>query len=121
MFIDFLRFLYDIGLVNHPAKLDAKIICTLETDLTKPFKSNIKFANTGVSNTKIIWHNTPSFKYEQFRLNNDFRHNLEACFHTKSFLNGHKKTPLQKSFKLGADVQSYLVDFVQAVLQKMFQ
>ena len=39
----------------------------------------------------------------------------------KSFLNGHKKTPLQKSFKLGADVQSYLVDFVQAVLQKMFQ
>ena len=49
-----LRYLFDIRLINHPIKLDTKLICTLETDLTKLLKSNVKVANVAASDTKII-------------------------------------------------------------------
>ena len=49
-----MRFLCDIGLVNHSIKLDTNIFCTLETDLTKMFESNVKAANDAAPDTKII-------------------------------------------------------------------
>ena len=54
-----LRFLCDIILVNHPIKHDTKIICTVETYMTKLFKSNEKIAAIAAPGGQILWHYAP--------------------------------------------------------------
>lgn len=49
-----LKFLTNIGLVNHPIKFDTKIICTLETDLKKVFESNKQVATVTAPDAQII-------------------------------------------------------------------
>ena len=64
-----LRFLTDISIVNHPIELDTKIVCTLETDLNKLFKSNKQVAAITAPDAQLIWPDAPSIKYKLFRLN----------------------------------------------------
>lgn len=78
-----LRFLCNIGLVNHQVKLDTKIICTLETDLLKLFESGKKVKSIAGPDAKIIWDDAPFIQFEQFRLNNNFRQYLETSFLAK--------------------------------------
>ena len=47
------RFLWDIGKVNHPLKLDIRIICSLETDIAK-LLSNQQISNIAVPDSQII-------------------------------------------------------------------
>ena len=49
-----LKFLWDIGKVNHPTKLDIKIICTLKTDIIKLFEPNQQVADIGMPDAQII-------------------------------------------------------------------
>ena len=49
-----LKFLCNIGKVNHPTKLDSKIICTLETDTIKLFERNQQVADVGMPDAQII-------------------------------------------------------------------
>ena len=62
-----------VGPVNHAIKLDTKIICTLETDMSKLFESNKKRSAVVVPDTNILWDNAPFTEYEKFRLNDNFR------------------------------------------------
>lgn len=54
-----LRFLTEIGLINHTIKIDTKIICILKTDLSKLFKSNKVVITIADPDVKIIWHDAP--------------------------------------------------------------
>ena len=103
----------NIGIENHPIKLDIKTICTLEIDLAKLFESNVKVANVAAPDAKIILHDTPFIQYKQFRLNDNFRQYSETSLLSKKVcLMGVKKTPLQKFYELGVELQSYTVDIV---------
>lgn len=57
--LESLTFLTDIGLVNHPIKVDIKVICTLETYLNKLFELNKQVVTKTASNAQIKWHGAP--------------------------------------------------------------
>ena len=64
-----LRFLYYIGLVGFPVKLDTNIICTLENDMNKLFESVKKVtAILNTQDTAIICHYAPSMQYDKLNL-----------------------------------------------------
>ena len=61
-----------------PVQLDTKLICTLETDLSKLFRSSVTVANVAATNSKIIWHDAPFMQYEKHGLNDNFGQYLET-------------------------------------------
>lgn len=93
-----LKFLTNIGLVNHSIIFDKKIICTREADLSKLFESNKQVAAVTAPDAQMIWHDTPVIQYEQFLLNDNFRQFLEtSILWKKVFCMEIQKTPLQNS------------------------
>ena len=101
----------NIGLVNHPAKIDTNIVCTLEADLGKLFESNkVVFAIVN-PDANITWHDSLFIQYEQIRLNDNFRKYLETrLIVIIIFIIGIHKTLLQKSYKFSVAAQSYNVE-----------
>ena len=86
------RFLFDIGLINHLIKLHTKLICILETNT---FKSNVNLLNVAAPNPNIIWYDTPFLQYEQFRLIDMLRLRLETIFFLKYFFIRCEETTLK--------------------------
>lgn len=76
----------DISLVNHPIKLDTKLICTLKTDMIKSFKSNKKVNAIAATDMEIIGHEALYIEYEQFKLNDNFSQCLEPSLLSKKVL-----------------------------------
>ena len=68
-----LRYLRDIGKVNHPNKINFKITCMLKTELNKLFESNNQLNPIAAPDVKIIFRNALFSQYKQFRLNNNYR------------------------------------------------
>lgn len=100
-------------LKNHSVKRETKIICTLETDLTKLLESKVEVVNAAATDARIVWHNVQFIQYEQFRLNYIFRQYLGTSSLSKKFFQMVvKKTALQKSYEIAVGVQSYTIDFV---------
>lgn len=65
--------------MNFPVKLDAKLICLLETDINMLLDAVKKVtAIPSVPVTMIIWHDTPFTQYDQITLNNKFRMYIET-------------------------------------------
>ena len=76
-------FLVDIRLIDFPAMLDSKIMCTLEKDMSKLFEFNAKATAISNSDAKIIWHGAPFIQFEQIRLQDYFRQYLETSLISK--------------------------------------
>ena len=67
-----LRYLCDIGKLNHLIKVDPKTTCMVKTDMKIFFESNRPFNPIVDPEIKITFHNVSSIQYEQLRLNDNF-------------------------------------------------
>ena len=69
------KFLCDLGLVNQCFKFDTKYILTLETDMQRPFETNVNEAPDAVPRTvdpEIIFTSAPYIMYEQLKFDNNY-------------------------------------------------
>ena len=95
-----LRFLCNSGLMNFPVKLDAKLICLLETDINMLLDAVKKVtAIPSVPVTMIIWHDTPFTQYDQITLNNKFRMYIETSVILKKVFRMGTQNTLLKVFR----------------------
>ena len=128
-----LKYIYDIGKLNFPTKIDMKIRLTLETDMKKLFESdkddmgNPKTGKLATStdpndfepdeipptpDVQIVLLKAPMIQYEQLTLDKNFRQFLETIlFSAKVLRMGLQKTPYQKTYELQAGSQDFTVDF----------
>ena len=69
-----LKYFVDLGLVNFPEKTDTKFIFTLESNMNKLFKSNVKVDTIPASpDVQIIYHDTPYISYQQITMDEHFQ------------------------------------------------
>ena len=105
-----LRFLVDLGLLNQQILLDMKIICTLETKMSRRFESNKNVCALPCTepDAQIIYHATHYILYQQIRLNDLYKQYLEtALLSKKVFRTGLQKSLLKKSYELASGLQFY--------------
>ena len=81
------RYLVDLGLFNFPIKFDTKFNFNCETNNTKLFESQKKVQQvpTTQPNAKIIFQNALYIKYEEIKLNDNFRKYIEASFENRDY------------------------------------
>ena len=87
-----------------------KIICTLETKISKLFESNKQFSAlpTTESDVQIKYHAVPFIQYEQIRLNTLYKQYLQTNLLSKSvFRTGLQKLLLKKSYELASSSHFY--------------
>ena len=111
-----LRYFSDIGKINFPTKIDYRIKPFLETKMEKLFESR-KVLAAGAAipfvNAQIIFTKAPFIQYEQILLDKNFRQHLETIMVPKKILRmGAQKTPLQKTYEIGAGTDSLNVEFL---------
>ena len=121
-----LKYIYDIGKIIFPTKIDIKIRLTLETDMKQLFESdkNLMVFNSTNPNdyetdgtpqtpgVQIVLLKAPMIQYEQLTLDTNFRQYLETIlFSAKVLRMGVQKTPYQKTYELQAGSQDFTVDF----------
>ena len=95
-----LRDFVSLGLVNLPIKFDTKFMFTLEIDINRNFETNVQAAAITAPDTAILWHDRPSMKYKQIRLDENFCQYFEGIIMpNKNFRTGMQKTPFQKITK----------------------
>ena len=76
-----IRFLCDLGLVNHPVKFNTKWLTTFEQDYQKLFETKANQANDTLPTSvdaKIILTATPYLLFEQLKLDDKYRAYLEG-------------------------------------------
>ena len=117
-----MRFSIDLGLVNFSVKFNTKLVFILKTDMNKLFKSNAKKANQPADvDTEVIFHSALYIQYEETKLNDNYRADLETTVTSEYALkSGTKKTRYQKSYELNIGVQLFTVDFRGANKQFLF-
>ena len=72
-----LKYFADLGLVNFPEKNDTRFIFTLESNMNKLFKSNVKVDTIPASpDVQIIYHDTSYISYQQITMDENF----QVCF-----------------------------------------
>ena len=99
-------------------KFERKFILTLETDTNKLSKTNIKATTITAPDKVILWHDRPYVKYEQIRLDENFRQYFEGIIMSnKAFSTGMQKTPYSKNYKINWGTSSYKVEFTEAYRQ----
>ena len=84
-------------------KFERKFILTLETDTNKLSKTNIKATTITAPDKVILWHDRPYVKYEQIRLDENFRQYFEGIIMSNKTLRaGMQKTPYQKNYEINS-------------------
>ena len=127
-----LKYIYDLGNINFPTKIDMKIRLTLETDIKMLFESDANLnsglksgksststdptdyniAVSGIPDAQIVLIKASMIQYEQIMLNTNFRHYLETILYSAKTLGmGVQKKPYQKTYELQAGSQDFTVDF----------
>ena len=100
-------------MVNQCFKFNPKFTLTLETEVQKPFETNLNSNNLPASvDAEIINNLAPYIQYEQIELDDNFRTYLEGTLISKHvFRSGTKTTPYQKTYKIVRGTQSHVADF----------
>ena len=118
-----LRYFVDSGLVNFPIKFDTKFNFNCETNNTKLFESQKKVQQvpTTQPDSKIIFQNALYIKYEEIKLNDNFRKYIEASSKLNKILRtGIMPSPYLKTYETNTGIQSYVVEFKGANKQFSF-
>ena len=107
-----LRYFTDLGKINFPLKIDFRIKCHFETDMTKLFESKKKVTTVGAPDAKLIFAKALFIQYEQILLDKNFRQYLETIMVSKKILRmGVQKTLIQKTYEIGLGSDLINIDF----------
>lgn len=113
-----LRYLVDLGLVNRPIKFDTKFNFNCEANNTKLFESQVQQVPTTQPDAKLIFQKTLYIKYEQIKLNDNFRKYIEASLKLKIILRtGIMPSPYLKTYETNTGIRPYVVEFKGAFLE----
>ena len=107
-----LKYFVDLGLVNFPEKTNTKFIFTLESNMSKLFKSNAKVDSIPVSpDAQIIYHDKPYISYQQITMDENFQVYFNAILRSKKELRtGVQFSPYQQSFEVNIGTQTINVN-----------
>ena len=107
-----LKYVYDLGKINFPTKVDLKIRCTPQINMKQLFESKKKVNAIGAPDAQIVFVRVPYLQYEQILLTKNFRQYLETIMLSSKVLRmGIQKTPYQKTYELKAGSQEITLDF----------
>ena len=84
----------------------------LQTNIKQLFESKKKVNAIGAADAQIVFVRAPYLQHEQILLTRNFRQYLEIIMPSSKVLRmGIQKTPYQKTYKLQAGSQEFIVDF----------
>ena len=89
-----LKYLCDLGKINFPTKIDLKIRCTMQTNMTQLFESKKKVNTIGAPEAQIVFVRAPYLQYGRILLTKNFSQYLETIILSSKVLRmGMQKTP----------------------------
>ena len=89
-----LKYLCDLGKINFPTKIDLKIRCTMQTNMTQLFESKKKVNTIGAPDAQIVFVRAPYLQYGRILLTKNFSQYLETIILSSKVLRmGMQKTP----------------------------